>query len=126
MWADDLDELLAMADRIGAGRSTLKTSKWDHFDISRRQTNLAVKFGAVLTDQYGAIEYRARLQIASEDPDVRNRGYKFLHRLNVRRSGKWSSALKLKRLRETKEARVKDFVVEHKHRRRVRTFDMRG
>jgi hypothetical protein len=71
MWADTLDELLAMADRIGVqrkwiqGHPTLsfgkhKKASWVHFDISLGKKALAIAHGAILTDKFGPIEFLAR------------------------------------------------------------------
>jgi hypothetical protein len=63
MWADSLDELLAMADAIGVKRKWLQpppAASWLHFDISLSKKEEAVKRGAVLTDKYGPIEFLAR------------------------------------------------------------------
>ncbi len=79
LWADTLDELLAMVDRIGVqrkwiqGHPTLSEGKarrasWVHFDISITKRNRAIAAGAILTDQYGPVEHTARLDIASGDP----------------------------------------------------------
>ena len=70
MWADSLDELLAMADRIGVARKWLQQppkASWVHFDISLAKKELALQAGAVLTDKYGPVEHVARLDIASGD-----------------------------------------------------------
>ena len=50
MGADTLDELLAMADRIGVARKWLQQppkASWVHFDIALSKRLLAVKAGAV-------------------------------------------------------------------------------
>lgn len=65
MWADTLDELLAMADRIGVARKWLQQppkASWVHFDIALTKKVLAVAAGAVLTDRYGPVEHVARLK----------------------------------------------------------------
>jgi hypothetical protein len=73
MWADTLDELLAMADRIGVqrkwiqGHPTLSFGKhrmasWVHFDISLGMKSKAIAAGAILTDMYGPSEHTARLR----------------------------------------------------------------
>lgn len=78
MWADSLDELLAMADRIGVdrkwiqGHPTLSFGKhrnadWVHFDISLGMKAKALAAGAVLTDRFGPAEHVARLDIATGD-----------------------------------------------------------
>ena len=59
MWADSLDELLAMADTIGVQRRWLQDAgePTEHFDIALSKRALAVKAGAVVIDghQLGAI-----------------------------------------------------------------------
>lgn len=65
MWADTLDELLAMADRIGVARRWLQTppkASWTHFDISLGKKALALRHGAILTDRFGPAEHVARLR----------------------------------------------------------------
>ena len=64
MWADSLDELLAMADCIGVARRWLQQppkASWIHFDIALSKKALALKAGAILTDRYGPVEHVARL-----------------------------------------------------------------
>jgi hypothetical protein len=64
MWADNPDELLAMADRIGVQRKWLQQppkASWTHFDIALSKKDAAIRHGAVLTDKYGPIEFLARL-----------------------------------------------------------------
>lgn len=63
MWADTLDELLAMADTIGVQRKWLQQppkASWVHFDISLGKKALALERGAVLTDMFGPAEHEAR------------------------------------------------------------------
>ena len=63
MWADSLDELIAMVDRIGVQRKWLQQppkASWIHFDISLEKKTLALAAGAILTDKYGPIEHEAR------------------------------------------------------------------
>ncbi|TAN14492.1 MAG: DUF4031 domain-containing protein [Rhizobiaceae bacterium] len=89
LWADTLDELLAMVDAIGVqrkwiqGHPTLSFGKhrhasWVHFDISLGKKDLALRQGAVLTDRYGPVEHCARLDIASGVPMRVARGEKHL------------------------------------------------
>lgn len=76
MWADSLDQLLAMADRIGVARKWLQQpphASWVHFDIAKGKRALAVAAGAIETDRYGPLEHVARLHLLSPDADVRNR-----------------------------------------------------
>lgn len=78
-WADTLEELLEMVDRIGVqrkwiqGHPTLSFGKhrnasWVHFDISKGKRALAVKAGAIETDKYGPIAWQAERDLASGDP----------------------------------------------------------
>ena len=63
MWADSLEELLAMADRIGVARRWLQQppkASWVHFDISLGKKAIALAAGAILTDKYGPLEHLAR------------------------------------------------------------------
>lgn len=63
MWADSLDELLQMADRIGVQRKWLQQppkASWVHFDIALVKKDIAISAGAVLTDKYGPLEFLAR------------------------------------------------------------------
>jgi hypothetical protein len=63
MWSDSLDELFAMADRIGVARKWLQRppkASWVHFDICLAMKEKALAAGAVLTDKYGPSEFIAR------------------------------------------------------------------
>lgn len=65
LWADTLDELLAMVDKIGVQRKWLQEppkASWVHFDIALSKKSLALAAGAVLTDKYGPVEHVARLR----------------------------------------------------------------
>lgn len=58
MWADTLDELLAMADAIGVARKWLQQppkASWVHFDIAKSKKAVAIENGAILTDKYGPV-----------------------------------------------------------------------
>ena len=64
LWADTLEELLAMVDKIGVQRKWLQKppkASWVHFDITLSKKALALNNGAVLTDKYGPVEHVARL-----------------------------------------------------------------
>ena len=89
LWADTLDELLAMVDTIGVqrkwiqGHPTLSFGKhrnasWVHFDIALSKKALAIKAGAVMTDKYGPSEHTAKIGINSGDPARVERGQKML------------------------------------------------
>lgn len=78
LWADSLEELFAMADRIGVQRKWLQRPRgtlgpdgrplqgmdasWVHFDITASKRALAVKHGAIETDMFGPAEHRARIE----------------------------------------------------------------
>lgn len=63
MWADSLEELLEMADKIGVQRKWLQQppkASWVHFDIALSKKKLAIENGAILTDKYGSLEFIAK------------------------------------------------------------------
>lgn len=73
LWADSVDELLAMVDRIGVQRKWIqghpelsfgkhKLAQWVHFDISLAKRELAIECGAIATDRYGASYHVAKLR----------------------------------------------------------------
>lgn len=73
MWSDNLEELLAMADRIGMARRWLQQpphASWVHFDISLGMKAKALRAGAVLTDRYGPVEHMARLRGDTRKLDI--------------------------------------------------------
>lgn len=47
MLADTLDELHAMADKIGVARRWFQPLSSPHYDISQRKRALAIQFGAI-------------------------------------------------------------------------------
>jgi hypothetical protein len=64
MWADSIDELLTMATKIGVNHRWLRQppiASWTHFDITINKKELAVNYGAILTDKYGPSEHVAKL-----------------------------------------------------------------
>jgi hypothetical protein len=80
MWADNEAELHAMARQLGMRREWFQTppkASWRHYDISLTSKRQAIALGAVLTDRYGALEYRARMQgdtkTVQRIADIRNR-----------------------------------------------------
>lgn len=92
MWADALDELLAMADRIGVGRKWIqghptlsfgrhRNASWIHFDVSLGCKHKALALGAILTDKYGPVEYEARRNLLSEDAVRREKASRMLARV---------------------------------------------
>jgi len=71
LWADSLDELLAMVDRIGVDRKWIqghpdlsfgkhRYASWVHFDIAKGKRALAIQAGAIETDRYGASYFDAQ------------------------------------------------------------------
>jgi hypothetical protein len=95
-WADSLDELLAMMDRIGVQRKWIqghpklsqprfRKASWVHFDIAASKKALALQHGAQLTDKYGPSEHCARQDIASGDPQLVARGEAVLARIRKAR-----------------------------------------
>ena len=63
MWADSLEELMAMADRIGLDRKWFQSppkASWEHFDISIGMKRAAIRNGAILTDRFAPLEHVAR------------------------------------------------------------------
>jgi len=72
LWADSLDELLTMVDKIGVQRKWIqghpelshgkhRNASWVHFDISMTMKARAISHGAILTDKFGPVEHIARL-----------------------------------------------------------------
>ncbi|MEX5515682.1 DUF4031 domain-containing protein [Pseudophaeobacter sp. 1A09344] len=65
MLADNMDELLAMADRIGVARKWFQPKSHPHFDICKAMRVKAVAAGAVEVDRRQLVDvmkrYRARL-----------------------------------------------------------------
>jgi hypothetical protein len=97
LWADSLEELLAMVDRIGVqrkwiqGHPTLsqprfRKASWVHFDISLSKKELAIAAGAVLTDRYGPVEHLARLNIATGHPESVAYGIRKLEQIAASRA----------------------------------------
>jgi hypothetical protein len=71
MFADTEAELHDMAERIGVARKWFQTpphASWNHYDIALSKKALAVQYGAILTDRYGASEFHKR-QIAMTTTD---------------------------------------------------------
>lgn len=102
MWADTLDELLAMADRIGVARKWIqghpelsfgkhRRASWIHFDIALSKRALAVKAGAEETDRYGPVLHTARLDLAAaienQNEDARRRAEAMIERIGALRKG---------------------------------------
>ncbi len=79
MWADTADELFAMADKIGVNLKWFQAPVkqgwlWMHFDVCQEKRALAIGFGAVETDSYGPLRWRALQMIKSNDPEMVRHG----------------------------------------------------
>lgn len=99
MWADTIDELLTMVDKIGVQRKWIqghpvlsldeyRNVSWVHFDISRSKRTLAIKNGAIETDRYGPLQYIANLYITSAEPDCIAMGKRRLSQIDAHRKNK--------------------------------------
>lgn len=66
MLADNIDELHAMADRIGVSRKWFQKNNVPHYDICMSKRKLAVKYGAIDIEKGKVLElvrkYRAEAQ----------------------------------------------------------------
>jgi hypothetical protein len=56
MVADTIEELHAMADKIGLRRAWFQPRSHPHYDVSRQKRLLAIRFGAIEVDRKGLIE----------------------------------------------------------------------
>jgi hypothetical protein len=56
MVADSLEELHAMADRVGIRRQWFQDTRHPHYDISKGKRQLAILAGAMETDERGILE----------------------------------------------------------------------
>jgi len=124
LWADSLDELLAVADAIGVqrkwiqGHSTLSYGKhrnpsWIHFDVSLTMKERAIARGAILTDKYGPVEHTSRLHMLSDNPAPAERGAAMLARvISIRGRGSRKTPLPIDQRRITKLAQACDLTEE--------------
>lgn len=98
-WADTLEELLEMMDRIGVqrkwiqGHPTLSFGKhrnasWVHFDISKAKRELAVHAGAIETDRYGPLYFNSQLHALDPIPEIRDMGLEWLRRIQQLRESR--------------------------------------
>lgn len=91
LWADSLDELLAMVGSIGVDRKWIqghpelsfgkhRAASWIHFDIAKGKRALAIQAGALETDRYGAsyfdAQQRGRMKMVAAIEDSRTRASK--------------------------------------------------
>lgn len=83
MWADTLEELLDMVDKIDVDRKWIqghptlsfgkhRNASWVHFDIAKSKRAMAVKHGALQTDKYGPLVHTAtqRLELGRQRGDM--------------------------------------------------------
>jgi hypothetical protein len=85
MWADSLDELLAMADRIGLARRWLQQppkASWIHFDVSLSLKARAIEAGAILTDRYGAVYWEQSNRLNHSHAPIRERARMMVDRID--------------------------------------------
>lgn len=86
LWADSLNELLSMVDRIGVDRKWIqghpdlsfgkhRNASWVHFDIAKGKRALAIRAGALETDRYGAsyfdAQQRGRTKMVADIEEIR-------------------------------------------------------
>jgi hypothetical protein len=58
--ADSIEELHAMADRIGLRRAWFQPKSHPHYDVSRQKRALALRHGAIEVDRKGLVEVLQR------------------------------------------------------------------
>lgn len=63
MMADSLDELHAMADRIGLKRTWFQPQSSPHYDVSLEKRKLAIQYGAIEVDRRQLVEIIKRLRV---------------------------------------------------------------
>lgn len=61
MLADKVEDLHAMADRIGVSRRWFQNSRYPHYDICKSKRALAVQLGAVEINRRQFVELAQRL-----------------------------------------------------------------
>lgn len=61
MLADKVEDLHAMAERIGVARRWFQNDRYPHYDICKAKRALAVKFGAVEIGRREFVEIAKRL-----------------------------------------------------------------
>jgi hypothetical protein len=62
MVADSVDELNAMADKIGVNRKFIQIKRYPHFDICKSKREIAVNSGAIEVDRRGFLEVVSRIK----------------------------------------------------------------
>lgn len=65
MMADSIEELHAMADRIGLRRSWFQPKSSPHYDVSQEKRKLAIQLGAVAVDRRQLVDVIKRLRSES-------------------------------------------------------------
>lgn len=56
MMADSLEELHAMADKIGMKRAWFQPESSPHYDVSKERRALAIQYGAIVADRRKIVE----------------------------------------------------------------------
>jgi hypothetical protein len=85
LWANSLDELLTMADRIGLARRWLQQppkASWIHFDVSLSLKARAIAAGAIQTDRYGAVYWEHSNRLNHSNPRLRERAREMVDRID--------------------------------------------
>lgn len=70
MLADSIEDLHAMADKIGVSRRWVQTKKYPHYDICKAKRALAVKFGAIEIDRQQFVDLAKSLRSAPPAPET--------------------------------------------------------
>lgn len=68
MLADSLDELHAMADRIGLKRAWFQRGSTPHYDVCQAKRKLAIAAGAIEIDRRQTVELIRRWRRAALSP----------------------------------------------------------
>ena len=69
MIADTLEELHAMADKIGVARKWFQQhASIPHYDVCKSKRELAIKFGAVPVDRRDFVLKMRRIRVLKEKP----------------------------------------------------------
>ncbi len=72
MFADTLDELHAMADKIGLKRSWFQDKRTPHYDLSKSKRALAVKHGAIEINLKDDLNFRRLCRQIKKLPEERH------------------------------------------------------
>lgn len=70
MLADTLEELHAMADRIGMKREWFQPESTPHYDVSKTRRALAIQHGAIEADRHKVVELIRKYRAAEKRTDT--------------------------------------------------------